>query len=1037
MPTPHRDLLDSARPITNFERIMHAPGSVIGNRYQIIQRLGRKEMGKTYLVKDLQATGDARCVIEQLSLNSDNQGDWELIEQRLVEEVKVLERLGDHPQIPQFYNYFFENQQFYLAREYIDGDNLEQEVERRIFEEADVIFLIQDILIILDFIHKINVVHRDIQPINIVRRKQDQSFVLVNFGTIRELANTSVDVNQDAIAPKSLGNWAYIAPEQKIGQVNLTSDLYALANTAVYALTGRSLQAWSQNNQQWQQQCQISKKLETILTKMMSSSIEARYGSALDVLTELRPLLRIRQLVGGRYRITHYLGQNEGVDTYLADNLRRQYQSPCLIKLIELASNHSDSKIKIERRFGEELSILEKLGYHDQIPQLWDHGEENDEFYLVQAYIPGESLANIIQEQDLSIQQIIKILISTLVVLGYSHQNRIIHRNLQPENILIRQEDQQVILTDFGILKDIKTLSYKQIDSSQRQDNYASPEQIAGRPTLSSDLYALGMIIIEAITKVKPSQFKRDIETGKLNWQSKIDVDRRLSKIINRMIELDLGKRYQSAEQVISDLQKINLLSPSKIAQPNKVKSLNLAQIKLRVTPLIIGLLGIIFLLCSIEFAFPTLRPIYYWYQGKKNLIKHPDSALNIFTLAIDLKPTSVLGWFGRGEALYKLERYPEALAAYSEATRLKESEFRYWQKQGDTLYQLERYTEAIAVYNRALELEPNQGELYNSKGRALYQLENYPKALEMQESALKFDQHNPQFMSDRAKNLLALKRYSEALSEFNRLRAIKPLNVQLWEDKSLVLTALNRPQEAATVIQEVIQAYQSILQKQKLDSKVWLDFANFLATNKIYQPALNSYKQVIKLKPDFYQAWLGKGKVLTQLNQEESALTALNQALQIRPQSYLALQAKGLIYQNQGNLSSAIALFDQAVKINPNYAPLWRDRGIALKQQGNYNQAIKSFTQANKITSWDLPTWVNLATVWEILDQDKQALFALDRALKLDPSNVDIWSQKGAIYTQNAQYNEACDTYRQSRKIIPNSEVIFNSMTSLGCRLQ
>ena len=228
MRTPKRELLNSAPQIINSEKIMHFPGSIIGNRYQIIQKLGRKEMSKTYLAKDLQATGDARCAVEQLEPTFKNEANWQAIKQHFINEVAILERLGDHRQIPQFYGYFIENKRFYLVREYIDGDNLAQEVDRKVFDEADVVYLIQDTLRILDFIHKTNVIHRNVQPVHLIRRKQDNSFVLINFGAIREVESTEINFQGDIIAKKLYDNEAYIAPEQKAGQSHFSSDIYAL-----------------------------------------------------------------------------------------------------------------------------------------------------------------------------------------------------------------------------------------------------------------------------------------------------------------------------------------------------------------------------------------------------------------------------------------------------------------------------------------------------------------------------------------------------------------------------------------------------------------------------------------------------------------------------------------------------------------------------------------------------------------------------------------------------------------------------------------
>ena len=1033
MSTSKQDLPDPVSPVPNLKKTMHAPGSILDRRYQIIQKLGR-EVGKTYLAKDLQVDGDARCVVEQLSPNYDSEKNWQIIKQHLLNEIVILERLGDHPQIPQFYGYFIEERQFYLVREYIDGDNLEQQVERKIFDEASTIYLIQDTLRILDFLHKTNVVHRNVRPAHLIKRKRDNTFILINFGAMEEIESTKIDLEGKLIRDRLVPNWFYSAPEQKAGDYNFSSDLYALALTAIYALTGRSPQELSSYS--WQEQCQISTRLKAILTRMMAPTVEQRYSSALEVLYDLRPLLKIKHTVGGRYLITQYINGNEGIQTYLADNLHRQYQSPCSVKQIELPVR-GDSKIKVERRFAEELSILQRIGYHEQIPQLWDHFEENDEFYLVQEYIRGDSLARKIAQQKLSTVKILQILESALVVLEFIHQNRIIHRNIKPDNLIIRDRDSQVVLTNFGILIDLKTPPNATLSDSYKQErkNYWSPEQIAGRPMVSSDLYALGMTIIEALTSTQPGTFVRNEQTGKLLWAQNLDLDRRLLKIVDKMVELDLGQRYQSAQKILDDLQKINT------TQLRSVKTSDVAPrsntFNFSVLPVIVGILGILCLLASIEFTFPLVRPAYYWYRGKKFLPEEPQTALTIFSKAIDLKPQSYLAWSGRGDALSTLERYPEALEAYIQATQLNPESVRDWKKQGDTLYLLEKYTEAIAAYNRALELDRDNGELYNRRGRALYRLQQYESALAMQQAALEIERFNPRFLSDRARSLLALKRYYNALTVFNRVQALEPSKIQLWQDKSLVLNALNRPQEAQRLSRQVNNGYIKLLQEQPENESIWLNQANFLAANKMYQKAVDSYNRAIELKPNFYEAWVAKGKALIELGENSEAFTALDRALQIRPLSYMAMLAKGWAYQNQNNPSQAIANYNRAIEINSNYAPLWRDLGRAYYRQQNYDLAIKSLTKATSLATRDVETWQALASAHRAIGQEQKALSALERAIEIEPQNISLWNQKSSIYIENEQYNEACDTYRQSRRIAAaNSPIIINSMIRLGCRM-
>ena len=772
---------------------MYLPGSIVDNRYQIIQKLGRSETEKTYLAKDLQAEDNARCVVEQLDFELENDANWQVIEQYLLGEVVILQRLGDHPQIPQLHHHFTEGKQLYLIREYIDGDNLEQAVERKVLDEADAVYLIQDGLRILDFIHKTNVIHGAVEPAHLIRRKKDNAYVLIDFGTIRQIKGTEIDLRGELTASSFVGNWVYAAPEQKAGESHFSSDIYALAKSVVYALTGRSPSELEQINIDWRSQCQISPKLQHILAKMMSPIIEHRYSSALEVLQDLRPLLKLRQSVGGRYAITSYLGGKAGVETYLADNLRRQYQSPCAIKQIELALGDGQNKMQLERRFAEELLVLERLGYHDQIPQLWDHFEENDEFYLVQEYVPGQNLAQKIVKQSLSTSQIMQILNSSLSVLQFIHQNRLIHRNIKPSNLIVREPDQQVIITDFGILNEIRNVSIAQTESQNfARLNYWSPEQTAGRPTISSDLYALGMSTIEALTRTKPAKFRRD-ESGKLLWSQNIGLDRRSIRIIDKLVQLDLGQRYQSAERVLNDLGRVNhrgnsdrtavtqLTDIPNTYVPRQRKSLRL--------PLLIGFLGIFCLLGSLEFAFPIVRPLYYWQQGQKLLSESPKAALDAFTKTIDLKPKSWRGWSGRGDALAAMERYPEALEAYVEATSLDPKQVDYWLDRGNILFRLENFTKAIAAYNQALELAPEDATIYSRKGKALFQLQQYEAALVMQDAALERDRLNPKLLSDsRAQTLLQLGRYDDALSVFNRVRAIEPNQPQLWQNKFLVL---------------------------------------------------------------------------------------------------------------------------------------------------------------------------------------------------------------------------------------------------------
>ncbi len=193
-------------------------------RYRIISALGSGGFGRTYLAEDVDKLGE-RCVVKQFVPRV--QGSWalqtatELFEQ----EARGLQQLGKHPQIPNLYAYFQENNYLYLVQEFVEGENLLQELEQQgAFSELKILTLLQDLLPILQFIHERQVIHRDIKPENIIRRKSDGKLVLIDFGaakqaTVAAMAGQKITIGTRGYAPKE---------QMKGGEAYPASDLYSL-----------------------------------------------------------------------------------------------------------------------------------------------------------------------------------------------------------------------------------------------------------------------------------------------------------------------------------------------------------------------------------------------------------------------------------------------------------------------------------------------------------------------------------------------------------------------------------------------------------------------------------------------------------------------------------------------------------------------------------------------------------------------------------------------------------------------------------------
>ncbi|MBE9169195.1 tetratricopeptide repeat protein [Pleurocapsales cyanobacterium LEGE 06147] len=1065
MPNSGNDRPNSgARQRTSGRRSPH-PGQIIGERYQIIRELGRGGFGKTYLARDIEVPGKPKCVIKQLQPRSNRPEVWRDAKERFNQEAIVQQRLGNHDQIPRLLSYFEENQEFYLVQEFIEGEELQREVAHQPLSETQVIALLQDVLRILDFVHKTNVIHRDIKPSNLIRRQKDGKFVLIDFGAVKEITTLALDA-QGQVFTQTIGTQGFMPPEQIAGKPVWSSDIYALGQTAIYALTGRSPLEFEEAEEDtlpnWQDFNRISPELAAIVKKMISPKCTERYRSAIEVLQDLQPLQKIDQVLGGRYRIKRYLGGTAGIYTYLAENLRRHYQSPCVIKEIKL--HYSDPLIlqTAERRFANELTVIERLSYHAQIPQLWDHFEENEAFYLVEEYVAGESWAQKLQrDRLLEEQQVINLLKSALEVLAFIHQHRVVHRDINPSNLIVRSSDDKVVLVNFGVLKEIAQLPIAGVDSNQPvgTEAYMPPEQIAGRATFSSDIYALGLTAIEALTGTRADSFKTNQKTGEILWREGVRVNRRLAKILDKMTNLYVEKRYQSADKALNDLNKITNL-PSTLSRvtrdkeaPNEPKNdrihvspetkinLNGASIKrenwFKPGYILVAVAGITVLLGSIELFFPTFRPLYYWYQGRQQLTNHPETAIATFDKAIDLQPQNTAAWIGRGDALYRLERFPESLAAYDEAIQLDRNNPRAWRGRGDALYRLERFPAALASFEKALQLQPNNTEVFNRKGRALYKLERYQEAADAQAEALELDPNNAQALSDLGIALIGLGKYQEALDAFNQAQRSEPLDPRFWQNKALALQYLNRPQEATRVYQEALAAYDQVLKDRPQDLFAWLDRGNVLSQLQRHQDALASYEKGIEINSDSHLAWLGKGNALFALGKPDEALAAFDRALEIRPESFITWHNRGSLLRDAlGDFSEAIDSYDKAVAINPNFYHAWRDKGFALAQSGQNYQAIESFQRATNLNPNDYQAWVGRGIALSSLNKTDEALAAFERAQEIQPNEPFVWMNKGSALEKWGRYNEACDAYGQVKKLNPTFPPAIQAIERLGCRI-
>ncbi len=267
-------------------------------------------------------------------------------------------------------------------------------------------------------------------------------------------------------------------------------------------------------------------------------------------------------LLSSRYKIIQVLGSGGFGCTYLAEDTQRPGHPTCVVK--QLMPARRDPKfLQVARRlFSTEAEILQVLGKHHQIPELLAYFEDNQEFYLVQEYIQGHILSDELPPKK-PVQNesfVIDMLKGVLEALAFVHEYRVIHRDLKPSNIIRRDQDNQIVLIDFGAVKLMRPPSTEETELSTvaiGTRGYAPPEQLAGHPRLSSDIYALGMIAIQALTGNNPQNLRINSETGTVLWRQSVQVSDEFATILDKMVRYYFSDRYQSATEVLQELNKL------------------------------------------------------------------------------------------------------------------------------------------------------------------------------------------------------------------------------------------------------------------------------------------------------------------------------------------------------------------------------------------------------------------------------------------------------------------------------------------------
>lgn len=289
----------------------------------------------------------------------------------------------------------------------------------------------------------------------------------------------------------------------------------------------------------------------------------------------MQPPIATGTILQNRYRVLSILGQGGFGRTYLAEDQGR-FNERCALKEFIPPRGSEYALSKSKELFQREATILYQIS-HPQIPQFRATFEENQRLFLVQDYVDGKTYRMLLNDRKarrttFSDAEVLLLLHQILPVLAHIHSKGIIHRDIAPDNMILRQQDNLPVLIDFGVVKEIATRFHAEqetgVPTTVGKLGYAPVEQMqTGRAYPNSDLYSLAVTAIVLMTGREPQELYDDHNLT-WNWQAWVpQIHPGFAAVLNQMLSYRPGDRYQSVSAVAQALQSLMTMPPGGGAQ--------------------------------------------------------------------------------------------------------------------------------------------------------------------------------------------------------------------------------------------------------------------------------------------------------------------------------------------------------------------------------------------------------------------------------------------------------------------------------------
>ncbi|ABW30871.1 tetratricopeptide repeat protein [Acaryochloris marina] len=653
-------------------------------------------------------------------------------------------------------------------------------------------------------------------------------------------------------------------------------------------------------------------------------------------------------LLRNRYKVIKLLGKGGFGRTFLAhdtDNLNER----CVVKQLTFQSTNAWMKQKAIQLFEGEAQQLQQLGTHPQIPALLGYFEDEGCLYLIQQYIEGKNLKQLLEHQGpFSGEQIEQILLNLLPVLQYIHERGVIHRDIKPDNIMHIPGTGKYVLIDFGVAKPIPDPAKELSGTVLGSPGFAPFEQMRlGIATPSGDLFGLGASCFYLLSQTSPSTLATELGYSWLeSWYSYVSqpLSPLLRQVLSQLLQKEASNRYQSAEAALKVLSR-TVPTPGASATATTLPKASTLPLPGQVQS-------------SLEASLPPTKvvessvdrrskPFIFYLAPQSNttsLQKDSSPRMSRKVVGSALFTLTLLGGIGYVVAQGLQSAVSPKAITVAEVNRQVQGHL----QQGDQKFAQGDYQRALREYAAAIQKDPENAEAHFNSGITKRRLNDLKGAIAHYTTAIR----------------------------------LKPTSVDAYNNRGLVRSELGDKLAAIADFTEAIRLNPQHVQAYNNRGTIYSEVGK-------KQAAIADYSQAVQIDAQYYEAYFNRGIVQSDLGNTKAAISDYSQVIRLNSNYAQAYNNRGIAYVNLGNLKKAIADYTQAIRVDPKYARAYTNRGTAQLALGNKQAAIADYTQAIDIDSTYAKAYENRGTVKGQLGKKQEAIQDLQKA-------ADIYQVQG-----------------------------------------